>query len=99
MKIDPHKLAESQGPKRGAQNIQKSPAAEPADKSPKINNATPADKVDISSKSKQIADIMAAVNQLPEVRDTKVQEIKKSVEAGTYNIDPAKVAANILKEI
>ena len=99
MKIDPQKPAESLGPKRDAQNIQKSPAVEPTDKAAKVNNTAPADKVDISSKSKQIADIMTAVNQLPEVRDNKVQEIKKSVDAGTYTVDPLKVAGNILKEI
>jgi len=99
MKIDPHKITENQGTNRGAQNIQKSPAVEPRDKASKTNNAMPADMVDISSKSKQIADIMASINQLPEVRDNKVQEIKKSVDAGTYTVDPNKVAGKILKEL
>lgn len=69
------------------------------DKASTAKNATPKDNVDISYKSKQIADIRAAVNQLPDVRDSKVRDIKKSVDAGTYNIDPRKVADNILREI
>jgi flagellar biosynthesis anti-sigma factor FlgM len=99
MKIDPHKITESPGLKRDAQNIQKPPAVEITDKTSNVKNSAPADKVDISSESKQLADIMAGVNQLPDVRDNKVQEIKKSVDAGTYTIDPFKVAENILKEI
>jgi negative regulator of flagellin synthesis FlgM len=99
MKIDPQKITESLVPKRDAQSIQKPPAAEQTDKAANVKNTTPADTVNISSKSKQIADIMSAINQLPDVRDSKVEEIKKNVDAGTYTVDPYKVAANILKEI
>jgi negative regulator of flagellin synthesis FlgM len=56
-----------------------------------------ADKVDISGKSRKITDIMAAINQLPDVRDARVQEIKQSVEAGTYTVDPRKIAEKMIK--
>jgi flagellar biosynthesis anti-sigma factor FlgM len=42
---------------------------------------------------------MSAVNQLPEVREAKVREIKQRVDAGTYTVDPRRVAEKILKEI
>lgn len=53
--------------------------------------------MDISGKSREIADIMAAINQLPDVRDARVQEIKQSVEAGTYTVDPRKIAERMIK--
>jgi flagellar biosynthesis anti-sigma factor FlgM len=40
---------------------------------------------------------MRAINQLPEVRDAKVRKIKMSVDAGTYIVDPRKVAEKMMK--
>jgi negative regulator of flagellin synthesis FlgM len=56
------------------------------------------DKVDISANSKEIAGILSEINQLPEVREKMVQAIKQRVEAGSYTVDPNKVAEKILKE-
>jgi len=100
MNINSSKPPESQGQSRSAQNaqnIQKHAAVEQKHKAVPATN-TP-DRVDISGRSKEIADIQSAVNQLPEVRNDKVQEIRKSVEAGTYTVDPSKVAESILKSI
>jgi len=99
MKIDSPKSPESQGVGQGAQNIQKAQSTSPKDKAAEIKKTNTADTVDISQRSKEIADIMSAVNQLPDVREAKVQEIKQSVDAGTYTVDPRKVAERILKEI
>lgn len=81
----------------GAQNVkhaavEKQKAAAPA-------NANTADRVDISGRTREVADIQSAVNQLPEIRTDKVEEIKKAVESGAYTVDPAKVAQSILKSI
>ncbi len=95
-----YKPPESQVPNRSAQNaqsVQKVTGAEQKEKAAQLKNATPADLVDIFGRSKEIADIMSAANQLPEVRDSKVQEIKQRVDAGTYAVDPRKVAELILK--
>ena len=100
MKIHSNKPPENQGPNRSVQNIQKAPSTEARDvKASQANKAGPADKVDISGKSKEIADLMAAVNQVPDVRDVKVQAIKQSVEAGTYTVDPRKIAEKMISEI
>ena len=99
MKIDSPKSPESQGLSQGAQNIQKTPAVAPKDKAAEVKKTNPSDTVEISSRSKEIADIMSAVNQLPDVREGKVQEVKQSVDAGTYTVDPRRVAEKILKEI
>ena len=99
MKIDPPKFPESQGLSQGAQNIQKTPGVSPRDKATEAKKTSPSDTVDISNRSKEIADIMSAVNQLPDVREGKIQEIKQSVDAGTYTVDPRRVAEKILKEI
>lgn len=99
MKIDSPKSPESQGVGQGAQNVQKTQSATPKDKAAETRKTNPSDTVDISPRSKEIADIMTSVNKLPEVREEKVQEIKQSVDAGTYTVDPRRVAEKILKEI
>lgn len=57
------------------------------------------DRIDISQKGKEAASLIASVNNLPEVREEKVQVIKEAVNAGTYKVDPIKVAEKMLSEI
>lgn len=99
MKIDSPKSPESKGLGQGSQPVQKTQPTAPKEKAAEIKKTNTSDTVDISQKSKEIADIMSKVDQLPDVREAKVQEIKQSVDAGTYTIDPRRVAERILKEI
>ncbi len=102
MNISSNKPPEGQAPNRIAQNaqtVQKTGSAEQKEKTAQVKNAAPADRVEISGRSKEIAEITAAIGQLPETRDSKVQEIKQSVDAGTYSVDPQKVAESIIKSI
>ncbi len=66
-----------------------------------VNKASPApvDRLDISGRSKKIADITAALDRFPETRDDRAQEIKQRLDAGTYSVDPRKVAESILKSL
>lgn len=57
------------------------------------------DKVQISSRGKEIADLMAVTNKLPETRDDKVNAIKNAIKSGTYSVDSQSLAARILKEL
>ncbi len=85
---------------RIAQNIPKN--IEKTDTKEKVVQNQPKsqiDKVDISRTGKEVADLMSVINQMPEVRDDKVNEIRSSLEAGTYTIDPNKIAEKMLKEI
>ena len=102
MNISSSKPPENQGVNRNAQNaqnVQKPASTDQKDQAAAVKKPASGDRVNISDRSKELADIMAAVNQVPEVRDQKVQEIKKSVEAGTYTVDPRRVAESILKSI
>ena len=102
MKINSSNTPENQSTNRSAQgaaNVQKPADADQKNKVAQTKSAAPADRVNISGRSKEVADIMAQVNQLPDVREAKVQDIKQQVEAGTYKVDPQKVAESILKSI
>jgi len=70
----------------------------------KANNITGAipvqtDKVDISNKGKEVADLMSVINQMPGIREDKIKAIQGALDSGTYTIDPNKIAEKMLKEI
>ncbi len=56
------------------------------------------DRVRISEQGKKIAELMSAIDQLPEIREEKIREIKEAIESGTYQIDPHKIAQKLLEE-
>ncbi|NTU41611.1 MAG: flagellar biosynthesis anti-sigma factor FlgM [Nitrospirales bacterium] len=59
----------------------------------------PVDTVNLSGKAKGMAEMLAAMNQLPEVRAEKVQAIEKAVNNGTYRVDPYKIASKMIDEV
>lgn len=56
------------------------------------------DQVTVSDTAKEIARLRGEASKLPEVRTEKVNDIKKAVDAGTYNVKGEAVAAKMLKE-
>jgi negative regulator of flagellin synthesis FlgM len=63
------------------------------------SNSGVEDKVDLSGKAKEIADLVGIAKALPDVRTEKVAEIKERIDAGKYVVDPAKVAQRMIDEI
>ena len=58
----------------------------------------PEEKVDLSTKAKDIQQAKNAVNQLPDVREEKVQEVKTQVDKGTYKVDAGKIADKMVND-
>ena len=57
------------------------------------------DKISLSARTKEIDELRALIRDLPDIRTDRVEEIKKAVDAGSYNIDSLKVAEKVLEEI
>ncbi len=57
------------------------------------------DKISLSGKTREIDELKALIRDLPDIRTDRVEDIKKAVDAGSYNIDSLKVAEKILEEI
>ena len=57
----------------------------------------PADRVELSSEARQLAGLTERNNALPEVRRDKVDELRRSVIEGTYEVDSRQVARTILE--
>ena len=58
----------------------------------------PEEKVDLSTRAKEIQQAKVEVSKLPDVREEKVQEIKTQVEKGTYNVSGEQIANKMVGE-
>ncbi len=54
------------------------------------------DAVEISSIGKDIQTVKAAVKSAPDIRESKVADLKKQIEAGTYNVSGESFADKLL---
>lgn len=57
------------------------------------------DKISLSGRAKEISELKSLIERLPEIRTDRVEELKKAVDTGSYNIDSMKVAERILQEL
>lgn len=57
------------------------------------------DRVNLSGKAKEIAELKGLINQLPDVRAEKIQTIEKAITNGTYKADSLKIAGKIIDEL
>lgn len=56
------------------------------------------DRLDLSRQGQAIADAQRAIADIPDVRESLVEEIRNQVENGTYTVDQQKTAEGILRE-
>jgi negative regulator of flagellin synthesis FlgM len=57
------------------------------------------DEVHLSGKARQIEELTKVIQQMPEMRTDKIEELKKSIEEGRYKVDSFQIAGKILEEI
>ncbi|MBN1613663.1 MAG: flagellar biosynthesis anti-sigma factor FlgM [Deltaproteobacteria bacterium] len=60
--------------------------------------AVPEEKVDLSTKAKDIQNLKSAVANLPDVREEKVQELRNRIESGKYNVSGEEIAEKMVGE-
>jgi negative regulator of flagellin synthesis FlgM len=84
---------------QGLQQYQKSDPIRSEGEKPVNGGATIAtEKVDLSTKAKELQQIRQILDQIPDVREDKVKELKERIESGNYAVDSGKVAAKMLGE-
>lgn len=59
---------------------------------------SPGEKVELSNNVKDLQYIKKAVDELPDVREDKVLDLKKQIQEGTYNVNGEKIAEKMLGE-
>ena len=74
-------------------NNKNGPAAEQPDKS-----APKTDTVVISDAAKRVQEARAQLDEIPDVREDKVAELRSQIQNGTYQVDAEKAADKLLRE-
>ena len=70
---------------------------DPSDKQPEKGTAK-TDTVVISDAAKRIQEIRNQLDEIPDVREDKVAQLRNQIENGTYEINADKIADRIIKE-
>jgi flagellar biosynthesis anti-sigma factor FlgM len=60
--------------------------------------ASATEKVDLSSRAKEIHRIKQLLDQIPDVREAKVQELKSRIDSGNYRVNADKIAEKMIDE-
>ena len=56
------------------------------------------ERVDLSATAKDIRQIRQILDRIPEVREDRVQELKRQIDNGTYAVRPDKIAEKLVGE-
>lgn len=80
------------------QQYQKSELAKADSEKPVGPPAGVSETVNLSSKAKDIQRIKQMLDQLPDVRENKIAELKQKIESGAYRVDAAKIAEKMVTE-
>jgi negative regulator of flagellin synthesis FlgM len=57
------------------------------------------DRVQISEHAKELQQIKSLVERPDPVREARVEQIRRSVESGTYTVDGSKVADSMIRQL
>ena len=57
---------------------------------------TSSDRIELSVRSRELEHLDELIQAVPEVREAVVEQVRRSIESGTYNVRAEKVADKIL---
>jgi len=96
MEISPKNKADMVG--AYLSQVQVKPKTEDVAEKDSQQQAITADRVIISDTAKRIQEARAQLETIPDTRSEKVSEIKRSIQDGTYKIEPDKIADKMIRE-
>jgi negative regulator of flagellin synthesis FlgM len=97
MKIEGNNPVESQELYGKVQESGKNPETDNKEGAQKSDNSK--DKISLSGRAKEINELKVIIEELPDIRTDRVDEVKRTIDAGNYNVDSLKVAEKVLEEI
>jgi negative regulator of flagellin synthesis FlgM len=77
------------------QRIESSQEPERSSKSGTGQNPDP-DRLELSIKSRQISHLDELIRSTPDVRESRIEEVRRQIESGTYNVKAEKIAEKIV---
>jgi negative regulator of flagellin synthesis FlgM len=78
-------------------NVQRVDAPQQAEHAPKKGEEHSAsDRLELSIRGREISHLEELVHSAPDIREGRVEELRREVERGTYNIKAEKIAEKII---
>ena len=75
-------------------------AAGAQEQSPAVSGGNvPADKVVLSPKAREIQDARQRLDEIPDVNESKVEQIRLQVDTGAYKIDGTQIAERMMRDM
>jgi flagellar biosynthesis anti-sigma factor FlgM len=101
---EPHvKIRDSKSPDGRANNRPGKKGAASSDllkgRTQESEKHTAADRTCVSPVGKEVADIMAAIAKLPDVREEKIRILREAIRSGAYTPDARRIAEKMLQEL
>lgn len=62
------------------------------------SSSIPQEKVEFSDTAKEMQQMKNAVDQIPDIRESKVEALKSQINSGTYKVNGEEVAKKIIGE-
>ena len=76
------------------QRLEASPQSERSQKSGK--EQPDSDRLELSVRSREISHLDELIRSTPDVREARVEEVRRELESGTYNVKAEKIAEKII---
>jgi len=76
------------------QRIEASQQTERPQKSGGVQSET--DRLELSVRSREISHLDELIRSVPDIREDKVEQVRKELESGTYNVKAEKIAERII---
>jgi flagellar biosynthesis anti-sigma factor FlgM len=54
------------------------------------------DRIELSIRGREISQLDELVRSTPDIREFKIEQVRRSIEAGTYNVKAEKIAEKII---
>jgi len=77
--------------------VQRTEASQQSERTPKSSGELPdSDRLELSVRSKEISHLDELIRSTPDIREAKVEQIRRELESGTYNVKAGKIAEKII---
>jgi negative regulator of flagellin synthesis FlgM len=78
-------------------NVQRIDSSQPAGRAQQSSGeSSGSDRLELSVRSREISHIEELAQSSPDVRESKIEQIRGSIESGTYNVKAEKIAEKII---
>ncbi len=81
----------------GAERSGKAPGRESQPAAVDSKRREAADRLELSESARQIKSLVDRVRELPEIRESRIEELKHALADGTYRVDPKRVAESLVE--